>query len=292
MKTTKRIIRLPNNVQNVCDIPKPVAGINDGIYSEENLSTTSTKEEGAKLSEETARNLQSFSKFQDLDQAGREEDLLHVCIELFFKHLKPSKVIKKCIIGDNHLAAAKIALLSGNILQAFDFSLQLGMKNRGNHSEKIFEAFLFYLKRADAGDDEDGDGDQRRKLLERLIGCWQDQKFSFLQLEKLCLAHADPLLLQTLVLTLFRPENEDQSQDFSPQGPALDQGSGPKLVDLFTPEFCLRIGDKFVKEMRQEHDSSDSTRIIPKLERQASEVADDWIRRNQNLTTKNADEED
>lgn len=34
-------------------------------------------------------------------------------------------------------------------------------------------------------------------------------------------------------------------------GGGLD-ASGPKLVDMFTPEFCLKIGDNFVKSFRTE----------------------------------------
>ena len=52
----------------------------------------------------------------------------------------------------------------------------------------------------------------RRQLLERLIACWQDQKFSFVLLENLFVKNSDPLLLQTLVLTLFCPEEEEDAE--------------------------------------------------------------------------------
>jgi hypothetical protein len=55
------------------------------------------------------------------------------------------------------------------------------------------------------------------------------------------------LLLQILVLTLFCP-NDERSVDDGPVISAHD--SGPKLVDLFTPEFCLKVGDTFVKTLR------------------------------------------
>jgi len=63
-----------------------------------------------------------------------------------------------------------------------------------------------------------------------------------------------PTLLQTLVQTLFCPNNErDQEVDDSPMANIPgDPGPGPQLVDLFTPEFCLRIGDTFVKSFRTE----------------------------------------
>lgn len=284
MKTTKRIIRLPNNVQNVCDVPTPVPGITNGIYSDETISAGSVAEDQIRHGKEAMEIVSKFGIFGNLGEAGRETELLHVTLEVFADYLQPTKVLKKCLTSDNQLAAAKMSLLSKNVLQAFEFTLQLSIKHKSS-LETIVEAFLFYLQCADGG--EQSDADQRRQLLERLIACWQDQKHSFLHLEKLFFANARPLLLQTLVLTLFRPETEaGVSRDGAHmKGPDFGgEGSGPKLVDLFTPEFCLKIGDKFVKDIKQEHESSENgSATVRKLERQASEVADHWLMKNQKL---------
>ncbi len=183
----------------------------------------------------------------------------------------------------------QVNLLAGNLTQAFDLSLQLIVKtaasapspNATSHKgvgEQIFAAFLFYLKESSSSpvheDDEEAASAARqrtrRQLLERLVSCWQDQGFSFVQLESFFLGSlsGEPQLLQTLVLTLFKPEEEsaadgedgleDEVPDFRAASP-LSGGSsssagppGPRLVDLFTPEFCLRIGDTSVREMGQE----------------------------------------
>ena len=55
------------------------------------------------------------------------------------------------------------------------------------------------------------------------------------------------------MLTLFCPNEERLVND----GPVLNnEDSGPKLVDLFTPEFCLKVGDTFVKTIKVEEEAS------------------------------------
>ena len=58
-------------------------------------------------------------------------------------------------------------------------------------------------------------------------------------------------MLQILVLTLFCPNEERQVND----GPVIDNENfgGPKLADLFTPEFCLKVGDSFVKSLKSDN---------------------------------------
>lgn len=71
---------------------------------------------------------------------------------------------------------------------------------------------------------------------------------------------ASPTLLQTLVRTLFCPDGErDEEGDDGPMANIPGEpGPGPPLVDLFTPEFCLRIGDTFVNRWRDRRTSSSS----------------------------------
>ena len=66
------------------------------------------------------------------------------------------------------------------MFQAFEFSLQAYVK-AGLVGNDIFDAFIYFLHFSK----EDPEAEVKRQLLERLIACWQDQKFSFVQLENL-----------------------------------------------------------------------------------------------------------
>ena len=58
-----------------------------------------------------------------------------------------------------------------------------------------------------------------------------------------------------MVLTLFCPNDErPTSIDYFPL--LNSEETGPKLVDLFTPEFCLKVGDTFVKTLKTEDPKS------------------------------------
>ena len=193
-------------------------------------------------------------------------------------------------MSDNAGAAAKISLLTGNILQAFEFTLQLNIKSKspsggggasGNAiGERLFSSFFFYLMETRSLPESGSRASVvRRQLLERLIACWQDQKFSFVLLENLFVKNGDPLLLQTLVLTLFCPEDEEEEDAASKLkvvgGPMGGDGfSGPRAVDLFTPEFCLKIGDTFVKEFKESGGGGCSSEG-----RRASAAAGEWLLR-------------
>ena len=192
-------------------------------------------------------------------------------------------------MSDNAGAAAKISLLTGNILQAFEFTLQLNIKSKSPSSsgaagnaigERLFSSFFFYLMETRSLPESGSRASVvRRQLLERLIACWQDQKFSFVLLENLFVKNGDPLLLQTLVLTLFCPEDEDEDAASKPRvvgGPMGGDGfSGPRAVDLFTPEFCLKIGDTFVKEFKESGGGGGCS----SEGRRASAAAGEWLLR-------------
>jgi len=80
----------------------------------------------------------------------------------------------------------------------------------------------------------------------------------------------DALLLQILVLTLFCPHEERNLED----GPLLnhEETGGPKLVDLFTPEFCLKVGDTFVKTLKSEDTKSPEVNHWLQQQKQGSEA--------------------
>ncbi|TRY75583.1 hypothetical protein TCAL_13348 [Tigriopus californicus] len=293
MKNSTRIVRLPNNLVNSCDIPKPVNGITEGVYSNEILSIHDAKDQIESDVRTFFQNMNCFKKVfpgnlvhEDEQPSSKDvETMLHLTLETFHQHLDTKKLIKNALIYDNAPAASKLSLLKGNLLQAFDFSLQAivkGSLSQGDTmsvmGDHIFNALLFYLKETQARfqlsadlsqDDSNTDSEIRRQLVERLVACWQDQKLSFVHLETLFLGHANALLLQTLVLTLFCPSDERQTD----RGPVMNEESGPKLVDLFTPEFCLRIGDTFVKEFKESSVRSGDE----ETHRKASIVADNWL---------------
>ena len=73
--------------------------------------------------------------------------------------------------------------MSSNVMQAFDFTPQAYIKSGLVANDFIFQAFIYYLH-FPVGNNAD-DLTVKRQLLERLIACWQDQKYSFVLLEKL-----------------------------------------------------------------------------------------------------------
>ena len=257
-------------LQNSCDIPKPILGLNSGVYSDESidretvnqnvLNCISRLQNGIRIGKQIKPKSKMTTKLE------RSRLLLHSCIEAFYPHLGLKKLIKKSLVSDNHQAAAKLCLFTSKsnsrIVQAFEFTLQAFIKQTPmipstQLSKSIFDAFDFYLHYKENKYNEEEahqrHSREKRQLTERLIACWQDQKFDFLQLETLLLEKADPMVLQVIVLTLFCPDEERDNLD----GPLLNSTdfTGTKLVNLFTPEFCLNIGDTFVKSVvDEEHD--------------------------------------
>ena len=207
--------------------------------------------------------MQALSKDENsrLDKGRRA---VHVCIETLHPWLNPKSTLKQCLLSDSQQAAdlqaaAKVSLLcskSDNVFKAFEFTLQSIIKQPSAISPlqagHVFRAYCFYLH-CTVGE-RTASSSCRQQLTERLIACWQDLKFSFLQLEKLIIKEKDPVIFQVLVLTLFCP-NGRQDVDLAP---VLDHTDGPKLVDLFTPEFCLKIGDTFVNSIRDDGEDGGS----------------------------------
>ena len=98
----------------------------------------------------------------------------------------------------------------------------------------------------------------------------------------LSLQNFDALLLQILVLTLFCPNEERLVDD----GPVLNnEESGPKLVDLFTPEFCLKVGDTFVKTIKPSSEENNSSPAVTQWLRQQKSEANGSGSRDPNQLT-------
>ena len=250
-------------LNNSCDIPKPVLGLNAGIYSDESIDRDKLRLDVIESIQRLQNGIQVVKqitpkKHQTQNKLTKSRLWLHSCIEAFYPHLEHKKLLKKCLISENPQAAAKLSLLSdskNNILQSFEFTLQAIIKQippvaLTEVSKQIFNAFDFYLHFNRSNHNEEASDKhtrEKKQLTERLVACWQDQKLNFAQLESLFMEKSDPLLLQVLVLTLFCPDDERDTLN-SPLLSSTDF-NGQKLVDLFTPEFCLKVGDTFVKSM-------------------------------------------
>nr|XP_040571931.1 LOW QUALITY PROTEIN: uncharacterized protein LOC121121113 [Lepeophtheirus salmonis] len=269
-----RRIRLNHPSPNSWDIPKPVLGTQPP--SSQDCVNKPVHFQFSDFSKFVSVEFPSAppKKSYDIRSCTDVPLYLHSTLENFYSFLDTKTLIKKCLISENPQAASKISLLDGNMLQAFEFTLQSIIKSHpsGIHtsSEAVFGAFKYYLTQSasrsasilstsgggaetqnreiDMEEDEDRSKAERRNLFERLVACWQDQKWSFVHLEKLIIENASPTMLQILVITLFCPSNERRTD----KGPVINQDSGPKLVDLFTPEFCLKIGDIFVNDLKEQ----------------------------------------
>ena len=124
MKTTKRIIRLQHGLQNSCDVPRPVQGLTKtGIYAE-NGDTVHASVSAAKFFSMYSL----YTLFPPIEPVFSSRSLLqftHLTLELFHPELDSEELLRLCLVMENPLAAAKISLLSGKFLQAFDLSIQV-----------------------------------------------------------------------------------------------------------------------------------------------------------------------
>ena len=157
-----------------------MVGITSGVYSSEAIDHEQVLVRVLTALDQRHEHLSLFNVFDD-SANDKHDKRLHLTLETFFTSLDPKKMIKKCLISENPQGASKLSLLSGNIMQAFDFTLQAFVKS-GLVGNDIFEAFIYYLHYPMR---EDVEAKIKKQILERLIACWQDQKFSFVLLEKL-----------------------------------------------------------------------------------------------------------
>ena len=165
-------------------MPKPVVGITSGVYSSEAIEPEENLERALTGICNRKVRLSFFSLYDSISgKINVEHNLrLHTTMEAFVTSLDTKKLVKKCLISENPQGASKLSLLSGNVMQAFEFTLQAYVK-AGLVGTDIFQAFIYFLHHP--MNMEDQDVEVKRQLLERLIACWQDQKFSFVQLENL-----------------------------------------------------------------------------------------------------------
>ena len=244
-----------------------------GIYSE--VSPDSSK---------TTQASDFYSKFNDhilfppmepVFHSKLLQHFLHLSIETFKDLIDLQKLLRKCLVHENPQAAAKISLLEGKVLQAFDLTLQAIIRHNTSVPENIFQSFQYYASFKNTSKEE------KSQLFERLVSCWQDQRFSFVKLENLILSSADTSILHILIFTLFCPTGNAESEREGPgrrfvfeidsyKGSAVknfrDNLTDPKLVDLFTPEFCLKIGDRFIKSAQAIDEREDQLESVKNME--------------------------
>ena len=154
------------------------------------------------------------------------------------------------------------------------------MRHGKQTEELLLDAFMYYmgLERAD----------RREKvgMFERLVCCWQDQGLSFKKLEAFLLGSKDPGLLNIIIITLFCPQSEDKLSANGVDGPnkryfftfielvanlCYQQNDFSllteiQLVDLFSPEFNLKIGDLFTKSASEVDPPLETTRGMSESE--------------------------
>ena len=129
MKTTKRIIRLQHGLQNSCDVPRPVQGLtkmrDEGIYAENGDTVHASVAAGKFYSEYSLH--KKFPSIEPVFSSRSLLQFLHLTLELFHPELDGEELLRQCLVLENPLAAAKISLLCGKYLQAFDLAIQVIM---------------------------------------------------------------------------------------------------------------------------------------------------------------------
>ena len=147
---------------------------------------------------------------------------LHLTIEIFGHNIDMQKLLRKCLVHENPQAAAKISLVEGKVMQAYDLTLQAIIKQNQNVPENIFTSFQYYASLHFTSKEE------KSQLFERLVACWQDQRYSFVKLENLILKLAGDNILHILIFTLFCPVTELED---GPDGPSKRYTSNIPLLD-------------------------------------------------------------
>ncbi|XP_023343350.1 uncharacterized protein LOC111712841 [Eurytemora carolleeae] len=249
MKTTKRIIRLQHGLQNSCDIPKPVPGIQkSGIYAEQ-INKTPQEYLVSDLYPTQPGVRTELSPGLEENHPSSIHSLqfnLHRILEEFSSSLNIPSTLQHCVQAENFQAAAKLCFLDGKHLESFKYTLKSILLNEKNEKEKedlSFQMFLIVLSASSKQPSEEYRSLQF-SMLQGLIKFWTDEKLELTRLEDKLVQIEDTVLLNTLVYILFCPPTSDLEEN--------------RLTGVFSPEFLLRIGNKFVNtsnEIRSEPSS-------------------------------------
>ena len=224
MKTTKRIIRLQHGLQNSCDQPRPVQGIpRTGVYSD------TLSQPGQVSPAQFYRDNQLARKFPGLEPVFSTkllQRMTHITMEEFKSVVDQDKIIRQCLLTNNLQAAAKLSFLAGKHNQAFDMTIQVItatdstlalsylnvcvsqalMRCSSGVEESLLEALVYYCSCPEISRDE------KCQIFLRLVSCWQDNNFSHAKLETFLLNFQDQNLVNIIILALFCPQ-EDSDTD-------------------------------------------------------------------------------
>lgn len=204
MKTTKRIIRLQHGLQNSCDVPRPVQGLSkSGVYSTDSLDLTTSSPHT--LASTFYTEYQLYKQFPNIEPVfGSKllQQFLHLTVEKFFTQYDSDHILRQCLIMENPQLASKLSLLLGKISQAFDLSIQAVLKHKKNLEDLLLETFLYFFSLPGPSNQD------KCSLFERLVCCWNEQHLNFSKLEDILLSSLDPTLLNIVILTLFCPSDQ------------------------------------------------------------------------------------
>ena len=179
-----------------------------GVYSEECPDSVHNVKASSLYSK--YRRHQFFPPIEPVFHTKLLQSFLHLSIEVFGNIIDMQKLLRKCLVNENPQAAAKISLVEEKVLQAYDLTLQAIIRHNKHIPEYIFQSFQYYATLKFTAKEE------KSQLFERLVACWQDQRYSFVKLENLILNSADENILHILIFTLFCPNAELED---GPDGP-------------------------------------------------------------------------
>ena len=179
-----------------------------GIYSEECPDSVRTVKAAEFYS--TFRKHHHFPPLEPVFHTKLLQTFLHLSVEIFGDTIDMQKLLRKCLVHENPQAAAKISLVERKVMQAYDLTLQSIIRHNKSVPENIFDSFQYYASLNFTSKEE------KSQLFERLVACWQDQRYSFVKLENLILHSAGENILHILIFTLFCPVTELED---GPEGP-------------------------------------------------------------------------
>ncbi|XP_012059515.1 PREDICTED: uncharacterized protein LOC105622712 [Atta cephalotes] len=133
LKSSKRIVRLPNALHVALDVPSQVPGISTPVISYRSNDVFS---------------LAGLVYPLSVIEKSPGELTLHYVLEYFYSLYNSANIMKKCIELENYQACSKIATLENNVLAAFTYQLKmlhklnLQFKNYSEISHKTTESTI------------------------------------------------------------------------------------------------------------------------------------------------------
>ncbi|KYN28946.1 X-linked retinitis pigmentosa GTPase regulator like protein [Trachymyrmex cornetzi] len=110
LKSSKRIVRLPNALHVALDVPSQVPGISTPVISYRSNDVFS---------------LAGLVYPLSVIEKSPGELTLHYVLEYFYSLYNSANIMKKCIELENYQACSKIAALENNVLAAFTYQLKM-----------------------------------------------------------------------------------------------------------------------------------------------------------------------